>query len=265
MSQTDVIDIEGKTVESVQLPSVFRCPIRFDLIQRAYVSLDTHSRQRQGRDPLAGERTTAETYNPPTGRGISRIPRVKGEHYSRSGMGGGVASTVHGRLPFPPRAEKNIHKQINKKERRLALASAIAATASHDLVTLRGHLFSKKLPVIVSDEIEGISRIKDIKNFLSSIGAGTELTRVSNRSRRNRPRVSHGKRRGVGPLLVVSDSAILKPRLKSLAGVSVRRPSDLSVLDLAPGSHPGRLTIWSKKALAEIPANLNKIGERYAS
>src|SRR5579859_3086046 len=152
VSQVKVFDLEGKEVEEVKVPSVFRLPVRHDLIWRAFVSLDSHRRSVQGRDPLAGERTTAETSNPPTGRGISRIPRVKGERYSKSGMAGGVASTVHGRLPFPPRSEKVIWKELNKKERRLALASAIAATADKDLVSKHGHIFSAELPIVVSDE-----------------------------------------------------------------------------------------------------------------
>ena len=79
-----VLDLEGKEVETVDLPAVFATPIRDEVIARAFVALDSHRRQPQGRDPLAGKRTTAETNNPPTGRGISRIPRVKGERYSKS-------------------------------------------------------------------------------------------------------------------------------------------------------------------------------------
>src|SRR5579864_774774 len=132
--QTKVLDLEGKEVDEIGVPNLFRLPVREDLIWRAFVAMDSHRRSVQGRDPLAGERTSAETSNPPTGRGISRIPRVKGEHYSKSGMAGGVASIVHGRLPFPPRSEKVIKKELNKKERRLALAHAIAASADPKLV-----------------------------------------------------------------------------------------------------------------------------------
>ncbi|MDG6997056.1 MAG: 50S ribosomal protein L4, partial [Nitrososphaerota archaeon] len=148
--------MEGKEVGSLDLPSVFKTPVREDVINRVYVALASHGRIPQGRDPLAGERTTAEAGNPPTGRGISRIPRTKGEHYSKSGMAGAVASIVHGRLPHPPRSEKVIRKRVNNKERHLALASAIAATANTELVTKRGHKFSAKLPIVVSDDLENV-------------------------------------------------------------------------------------------------------------
>lgn len=252
-SSVKVLDLEGKETENFDVPQVFSTPIRPEVIARAFVALDSHRRQRQGRDPLAGERTTAETSNPPTGRGISRIPRVKGEHYSKSGMAGGVASIVHGRLPFAPRSEKVTRKEINRKERRLALASAIAATADSNFVAGRGHAFSGELPLVVSDEIEKISKVRELKRFFTALGLEQEQHRVSRRTRKTGSNRARLRRSGVGPLFVVEDSSILGPALRSLPGVSVVRGSDVSVLDLAPGSVPGRLTIWSKASLRAIP------------
>lgn len=260
-----VLDLEGNEVETIDIPHIFATPLREEVIGRAFVALDSHRRQPQGRDPLAGERTTAETSNPPTGRGISRIPRVKGERYSKSGMAGGVASIVHGRLPFPPRSEKVIRKELNKRERRLALASAIAATASKELVSRRGHSFGVDLPIVVSDEIEKVAKVRDVKKFLTALGVDKELNRVLTRTRKLNTNTARVRKTGVGPLFVVSDNSILKPTLKSLAGVSVVKGSDLSVLDLAPGSFPGRLTIWTKGSLSSLAKPVCAIGEKYAS
>lgn len=263
--QVKVRDLEGKEIEDVNLPSVFKLAVRQDLIWRAFVSLDSHRRSVQGRDPLAGERTSAETGNPPTGRGISRIPRVKGERYSKSGMAGGVASIVHGRLPFPPRSEKVIRKEINQKERRLALAHAIAATADQDIVSKRGHSFKSQLPIVVSDEVEKLPKVRDLKKLFIALGAEKEFERINQRTKKESTRYAKIKRNATGPLFVVSDSSHLKGILKSISGFSVVKGSDLSVLDLAPGSAPGRLTIWSKSALNSLPKQVLEIGERYAS
>lgn len=263
--QVKVLDLEGKEIESVEVPGVFNVPIRLDVINKAYVALDSHRRIPQGRDPLAGERTTAESGHPPTGRGIARIPRVKGERYSKSGMAGGVASTVHGRLPHPPRSEKVIRKEINAKERRLALASAIAATANVNLVSGRGHKFSSQLPLVVSSDVEKITKVRDLKNFLEAVGVGEDLRRVAKRTRKNDSSLSKLRRHGVGPLLVVSDGKVLHTTSKSLSGISVAKCSDLSVLDLAPGSIPGRLTIWSKDALSALTNSVKEIGNNYAT
>ncbi|HZW56346.1 MAG TPA: 50S ribosomal protein L4 [Nitrososphaerales archaeon] len=264
--QVKVLDLEGKLVEAVSLPSVFRMPVREDVINKAYVALDSHRKSVQGRDPLAGERTTAETSNPPTGRGISRIPRVKGERYSKSGMAGGVASTVHGRLPHPPRSEKVIRKEVNLKEKRLALACAIAATARPELVSKRGHRYSGELPIVVSSEIEKVASVRQLRGALSALGMSEELKRIKRGSRKLNSSVSRVKKAGgTGPLLVVADSSNLRSIAKSFAGISIAKSPDLSVLDLAPGSAPGRLTIWSKDALQALTKQVTEIGERYAA
>ncbi len=269
-TQVPVLDLEGKEKGKITLPAVFRTPVREDVVHRVFVALDSHKRKKQGRDLLAGERTSAETYNPPTGRGISRVPRVKGERYSKSGMAGGIASVVHGRLPFPPRSDRNILKRVNKKERRLALASAIAATADRSLVTRRGHVFGSdlQLPIIVSSDLEKIEKARDLRKLLASLGATDELRRLKStykgKRKKNRSSIARVMKHAVGPLLVVSDDSVIRERLKSMSGIVVRKPTDLSVLDLAPGSSLGRFTIWSEKAIGEIPAYLSEICERYA-
>ncbi len=259
-TQVRILDLEGKETESLDLPPVFKTPIREDLINRVYLALESHGRSPQGRDPLAGERTTAESGHPPTGRGIARIPRVKGERYSKSGMAGAVASTVHGRLPHPPRSEKVIRKKVNKKERQLALASAIAATADSELVAERGHKFNAKLPIVVTGEIENIVKVRDLKKFLQTVGADRDMERVARRTKKLSSNISKLRRSGIGPLLVVADGSKLSDIVKSMEGVSLAKSADLSVLDLAPGSSPGRLTIWTKEALSSLTKNVQNIG-----
>jgi large subunit ribosomal protein L4e len=258
--QAKVLDLEGKEGDSTDLPSVFSTPLREDVINRVYVALASHKIQPQGRDPLAGERTTAESGHPPTGRGIARIPRVKGERYSKSGMAGAVASTVHGRLPQPPRSEKVIRKEINPKERYLATASAIAATADQNLVQKRGHKFTSKVPIIVSNDLENVTKARDLKKFLAVLGADKDIERASNRKKKVTSSLSKRTRPGAGPLIVVSDSSRLMRASKSFEGLSITNSSALSVLDLAPGSIPGRLTIWTKDSLVGISKNVLSIG-----
>jgi large subunit ribosomal protein L4e len=259
-TQVKVLDLEGKEVESFDLPLVFKTPIREDVINRVYLALQSHHRQPQGRDPLAGERTSAESGHPPTGRGISRIPRVKGERYSKSGMAGAVASTVHGRMPHPPRSEKVVWMKVNNKERHLALASAIAATGNTDLVTKRGHKFTAKLPIVVSGDIENITKIRELKKFLQIVGADKDIERASRRTKKVSSSLAKVTRIGNGPLLVVSNNSKLAGIVKSMEGVSLVKSADISVLDLAPGSAAGRLTIWTKDALGSLTKNVQNIG-----
>ncbi len=161
--KASVVGLNGKSSGEVDVPEVFETQLRPDLVKRVFWLVDSHRLQPKGRDPMAGERTSAETHSPPTGTGRSRIPRVKGERYPRGGLAGGVASVVKGRLAHPPRSEKVIHLGVNRKERRLATESAIAYTADLDAVQARGHRVKKlALPLVVADDIETVEKTSEL-------------------------------------------------------------------------------------------------------
>jgi len=256
MKKAEVVGLNGKASGEVEVPQVFASALRPDLVRRVFWLVGSHGLQPKGRDPMAGERTTAETHSPPTGTGRSRIPRVKGEHYSRGGLAGGVASVVKGRLPHPPRSEKVIHLGVNRKERRLATDSAIAYTADLDAVKARGHRVAKlALPLVVADDIETVEKTSELISFLGKVDLEAELDRVEGGTKRNT-----GKRRlrgrayktGVGPLIVVTNDRGVGKAAGGIPGVDVARVQDISVLDLAPGGVPGRLTLWTESAMSAL-------------
>lgn len=257
-----VIDMSGKPGEEIELPEVFSTPLRPDLVQRAWWILNSHGLQPYGRDPMAGERTSAETGNPPTGRGVSRIPRVKGAGSGRSGQAGGVASTVKGRLPHPPRSEKVIYRKINIKEKKLALDTAIAFTGDGNAVAWRGHKTGKlKFPVVVSDELESLEKTAALESFLEALGLGDEMKRVyGGVKRRSGTARMRGRttRKKVGPLLVVSNDRGVGRAAASIPGVQAVPVDSLSVLPLAPGGVAGRLTVWTKSAIEILGARSKK-------
>ena len=151
----EIFDLQGKSTGKTTLPNIFSTPLRPDVIKRAVLAIQSSRIQPQGRDPMAGKRTTAESRG--TGSATARIPRIKGG----SGRAAFAPGTVKGRQPHPPRAEKKILKSIPKKEAKLALFSAIAATAQKDTVALRGHKIENALqiPLIVDDAIEGLTKV----------------------------------------------------------------------------------------------------------
>ncbi len=253
-----VIGMDGKPGDSVELPSVFSTPLRPDIVQRAWWIIHSHGLQPYGRDPMAGERTSAETGNPPTGRGVSRIPRVKGAGNIRAGQGGGVASTVKGRLPHPPKSEKVIYRKINVKERKLALNTAIAFTGDSSAVSWRGHKVGKaKFPIVVSDELEALEKTSAVEGFLTDLGLSEELKRIYGgvKRRSGTPRMrGRTTRKKLGPLIVVSNDRGVGRAASSIPGVEVVNVGSLSVLPLAPGGVAGRLTIWTSSALGLLGA-----------
>lgn len=254
--KAEVRGLDGESAGKVDVPQVFETQLRPDLVRRVFWLVGSHGFQPKGRDPMAGERTTAETHSPPTGTGRARIPKVKGDGYSRGGMSAGVASVVKGRLPHPPRSEKVIHFKVNKREKRLAIESAIAYTASYDAVKARGHRVEKlELPLVVADDVEAMEKTKDLVSFLQKLELDTELARVVDGTKRNT-----GKRRlrgrvyrtPVGPLIVVTNDRGVGKAAGGIPGVEVKRVEDLSVLDLAPGGEPGRLTLWTESSLGAL-------------
>ena len=260
-TQAKVLQIDGKESHTIELPSVFETPFRYDVIHKAYVNLLSHSFQRQGRYPMAGEVVSAESRN--TGLGIARIARARGEGFSRAGQAAGVASIRHGRVPHPPESWKNIYKKVNYKEKQLALCSAIAATTRKDLIERRGHKLSNisSFPIIISDDIESISRTKDLLNLLRALGLQQELDRVdfSRKARSGTARRRGRKGRSAVSAIIVIGSSGDEDENKnihklsgSVGGIDIKQVKDLSVLDLAPGSKPMRLAIFSESAIKEL-------------
>ncbi|MBS7635443.1 50S ribosomal protein L4, partial [Candidatus Bathyarchaeota archaeon] len=221
-----VFNLEGKEVGRIRLPEVFRTPLRPDVIKRAVVTIQSHNLQPKGRNPYAGKRTTAESWG--VGRGLSRVPRLSDR--SRAAFAPG---TVGGRLAHPPVVEKRIHKKIPKKEKRLALFSAIAATASKDLVEARGHIVGNvpDLPLIVTDDLESVKTVKDLKSVLINLGVWPDIERVKESIK---VRSGKGKMRGrrikraVGPLIVASKKNGIFKAARNLPGVDIVNVRDLN-------------------------------------
>jgi large subunit ribosomal protein L4e len=253
-----VYDLDGKEVEKTELPAIFSYDYRPDLIHRAFYALRSHSIQRQGRDPMAGMRTSALSWN--TGRGVARMARVKGEGNPRAGQAAGVASVVYGRQAHHPVAGKVVYQNLNRKERRLALVSAITATARREIVSARGHKVANKmsLPIIVSDDIQDVSKAKDLKAALVKLNLEEELGRITNRKTLSGTSRLRGrmKKQPVGPLIVVAEDNGISNAAEGLPGIKAVLARNLSTLDLAPGASAGRLTLWAKSALSALPKQI---------
>ncbi len=140
------LTINGTKGDDVELPLVFLTSFRKDLISKSFTNLNSHKFQPQGRHPTAGMDVVARSNDPPTGQGRSRIAKMRGGGGGRQGEAGGVASVKGGRQAHPPKVQKVIFKKLNKKENKLALCSAIAATQSKEIIESRGHKIEKGHP-----------------------------------------------------------------------------------------------------------------------
>jgi large subunit ribosomal protein L4e len=260
-----VYNVRGEVEGQLELPSIFDVPVRPLLIRRVSEALATHRLQPKGVDPLAGMRTSAESFG--VGRGLARMARVGGERHPRAGQAAGVGGVRKGRAVHPPRPEKKIYKRVNHKERRLATASAIAASASKELVKRRGHRIGGEmaLPIIVDDELESLSKTSELLAFLRGLGLDAELRRLveGRKARTGTPR-RRGRvtRTPVGPLIVTAGDGGIGRAARNIPGVDHVLARNLSVLHLAPGGTPGRLTIYTRSALEALPQTLKAVALR---
>ena len=179
---------------------------------------------------------------------MSRVPRIKGDRYPKANQAAFAPGTVKGRLLFPPVPTKRVSKKINKKELRLAMFSALAATSSKELIKARGHKIAddQEFPLVVSDDLEHIAKASEAEQLLRKVGVWDDIERASDR----KIRAGRGSVRGrvfkhrVSALVVVEKRQGAERAFGNLPGVKVVEAVNLNVDDLAPGTHPGRLTIW---------------------
>ena len=246
-----IFNLEGKPIGKISLPSFFETPLRQDVIKRAVLAIQSNRFQPQGRDPMAGKRTSAESRG--VNLGISRIPRAKGP----GGRAALAPGTVGGRAAHPPTSEKRIVKRIPKKEKRLALRSAIAATASKEIVASRGHSIEDVpgIPLIVADDLEMLKKTKEVEETLIRLGVLSDIYRVKES---RKIRAGKGKYRGrkmkqaVGPLIVVAENKGILEAARNIPGLDVIAVNNLNPEALAPGAHSGRLTIWTSSAIGKL-------------
>jgi len=262
--ETNVYDLNGQPKEKIKLPKVFSEPIREDLILRAFLVTQSKKRQPYGTDVLAGKRTSAHYHGKRRerwtmmNREMARMPRIHGKGVPAHLLWAArfVPQAVKGRRAHPPKVEKIWEQKINKKERKKAIRSAIAATANKELVLKRGHKIEKieKLPIVVEDKIQEIKKAKELVEFLKKIGLEKELERI----KKKKVRAGKGKMRGrkykkkIGPLIVITEDKGISKAVKNLSGINVCRVENLCAEYLAPGAMPGRLTIFTKSAIKKL-------------
>jgi len=257
-----IVDATNKKAGTKDLPIQFSEPYRPNLIKRAVLALQSAARQRFGASPEAGQRSSSETskrrrkYRGTYGFGISRVNR---KIHTRRGtrffwVGATSPQTVGGRRAHPPKAEKDLIKNINKKENRKAIRSAMSATVDKVLVSERGHKVPETYPFIINSSFETLTKTKDVENALISLGFADELdrsavkkVRAGKGTMRNR---RYKKRKGI--LIVVADACPLEKSAKNIPGIDIVRANALNAECLAPGAQPGRVTLWTEKAIDSI-------------
>lgn len=241
------------------LPKQFQEDVRVDLIQRAVRALQANARQSYGADPEAGKRASAELsrrrrkYRGSYGQGISRVPRkILTRRGTRMYMVGAFApGTVGGRRAHPPKSMKSWIQKVNVRENRKAIRSALAAVVDGKLVRARGHKVPDEYPFVLDSSFEKLAKTADVVNALETLGLNDELARAEPTKVRAGKATYRGRRtkRATSLLLVTSEPCALMKGAGSIPGVEVVPIRSLNASLLAPGTHPGRATLFTDAAL----------------
>jgi len=266
--KVNIYGLDGKVKGNVQLPEIFDTPHRPDIIRKAVNASRANRRQPYGPGEKAGMRHAVAQLG--KGRGAARVQRL-----TQGGAAAESPPNVGGRRAHPPRPAHDWSEKINKKEKALALKSAIAASGKMDIVKARGHrvVDDMTMPLVVSDDFEALfdtitmdygkkkarpAYTKEAIAVLQALGLQDEMDRAKNGVHQ---RAGRGKMRGrrlkkpKSVLFVVDDMAKAKKCLGNIPGVDITTPKGLSVELLAPGGDPGRLTVYTEKALNALGGN----------
>merc|ERR1712063_26549 len=251
-----VWDAEGKSTSQQALPAVLTAPIRSDVVQFVHTNLNKNRRQAYAVSVKAGHQTSAESWG--TGRAVARIPRVAGSGTHRAGQAAFGNMCRGGRMFAPTKVWRRWHRRVNLNQKRMAVCSALAASALPSLVMARGHSIDNvpEIPLVVSNSaVSGLEKTKAAVALLQAIAAYEDVQkskdsrkiRAGKGKRRNRRYVQH-----VGPLVVYDESGPLTRAFRNLPGVELCQVSRLNLLRLAPGGHLGRFIIWTEGAFKQL-------------
>ncbi len=239
--------LDGAVQGEIDLPAVFAEEYRPDLIRKAVIASQSTRYQPHGTYVNAGVESVGTGWG--SGRGASHVPRL--HNGSRAVK---VPQARGGRAAHPPKVEKILIKAINKKEKTKAIRSAIAATVNAELVRERGHLFEGDDAVVVMDNaFEAVVRTQDLIRALSAVGVYADVEKAKGS---HKVRAGRGKMRGrrykqkKSLLIVTADEPLAAAR--NLAGVDAVPVGALNVEHLAPGTHAGRLTVWTAGAIQRL-------------
>ncbi len=241
-------------------PEQFNERVRPDIIKRAFLSIQSKNRQDYGTDPEAGLKHVTRikqrnnAFRGQKGKGMSRTPKkamlARGQQFYW--VGAKAPHTKGGRVAHGPKAEKDFDEEINDKERRKAIRSAIAASNDIEHVSEK-HDYDGELPLI-EEGLNEVEKTQELKERLEDLGLEDELERASEK----KVRAGRGKSRGrkyrtkTGPLVVYAEDEGIVNAASNLQGVDASRVDQLNAQKLAPGAQPGRLVVWTEKAVEEL-------------
>merc|ERR1712133_294445 len=240
---------------SIQLPAIFKAPIRPDIVSFVQQQMSLNRRQPYCVSEPAGHQTSAESWG--TGRAVARIPRVRGGGTHRSGQAAFGNMCRGGRMYAPTKTWRRWHRRCNITQRRYAVCSALAASALPALVMAKGHKIENvpEIPLVVSDKVQAFKKTKEAVVLLKRLKAYEDIKKVM---KARRIRAGVGKRRNRrhvqkrGPCIIYDKDEGISKAFRNIPGTTLISVDRLNLLKIAPGGHVGRFLIWTESAARRL-------------
>jgi large subunit ribosomal protein L4e len=158
----------------------------------------------------------------------------------------------------PTKTYRRWHRKVNKNQKRYAVVSALAASASVPLVLARGHRIEQipEVPLVLANEaIVDIEKTSKAVKLLKTLNAFGDVERVKDSKKIRAGKGKLRNRRYVqrrGPLIVYDKKSPMLKAFRNIPGVELASVRRLNLLTLAPGGHLGRFIIWTKSAIERL-------------
>jgi len=107
--------------------------------------------------------------------------------------------------------------------------------------------------LVVSDEFEELVKTREVVEFLETVGVHADVERSDENKKVKAGRGTTRGRKYTRPksiLFVTSEEPSRAAR--NLAGADVATADEVNAEDLAPGTHAGRLTVWTESAVEGV-------------
>ncbi|MBU0894351.1 MAG: 50S ribosomal protein L4 [Nanoarchaeota archaeon] len=258
--KSNILNINGKKIKEINLPKIFSSKIRKDVVQK--ILEIKKNKQPYSPSPVAGKQHAAKgkvvhrrhVWRSGYGRGASRVPR---KIFSRKGSqfnweAAEVPQARGGMRTHPPKIISFYIKKINKKELKIAFASALSATASKKFIVEKYKTLDQKdikeVPFVVDSKIISL-KTKELVKSLKEI-LGEKMFKVI--LQKKKIRAGKGKLRGrkykknLGLLIVVGKKEKLKTKIFDIVYAK-----KMGINDLAKGGL-GRIVIYTEEAINDL-------------
>mmetsp|Transcript_9572 Transcript_9572/g.17468 ORF Transcript_9572/g.17468 Transcript_9572/m.17468 type:complete len:236 (-) Transcript_9572:1508-2215(-) len=171
----DLLSINGIILRNFRIDGIDTTKIDINLVKNTFDCIKKSFAKINNVKSTAGSETSSRSWG--TGRGISRVPRVRGSGTSRNGQGAVCNMCRGGRVFGVNRYRKNWNLDINRKIRVLSLHISLIATIIPTIIVSRGFIINDfiSFPLILEDVVRFVWHPRELIIILKRVGGFSQL------------------------------------------------------------------------------------------